>query len=492
MKLLSNRRNIILIAVVIIGGLLFLTNMFTGFGTEQPATTDVTQPDQSAQTTPSDTKTAKATPDKNATAAPSPTPLTSDQLAAKPGAVILLNPATGTRGSSIGVSGVGFDPGQTVDVFLQTKEGGQPQGIGYALVDQGGSFGGISFKIPDEISGDTFTVIGQQHDGKKKATAKGQVTGSSASVKLGAQTGKAGATISVTGKGFAPNETVNVYFNSITGDPVATLKADQSGGLGKASIKVPFGPSGDNNFIFIGEKSQAPVTVQFFMLTFYPTATISEYAAKADTTLTFSGKDFGPSERVMVYLNSMSTTPIVIIQTDEQGTFTNAGSFTIPFELTGKNLIIFMGEQTQSAVTASFDVLPYTPTVDPSTYGGQPGTSLTFYGSGFARNEIVRLFVGRTRDNKGKEVACAMTDDQGSVPGGAINYTIAPNAQVGKLGFGLVGDKSKGEATTTIQVMPASGPMQAQPSGGDQGSFVCPLDQPQNSQPQNSKPQNSQ
>lgn len=475
-----NRRNIIIV-VVIIGGLFLFGNIFAGSGIQQPSDEPpvTLAPDQTAR--PDTTQSRKPTPERRLTEAP--TPLSSDQLSTKPGAIVLLNPATGTRGSNIGVSGVGFDPGQTVDIFLQTQEGAQPQEVGYAQVDQGGSFGGVSFKIPDEVSG-SFTVIAQQHDGKKKATAKGQVTGSAVSVKLGTQVGKAGDSVTVSGKGFAPNEKVEVYFNSLSTDPVTTLTADSSGGLGRTSIKVPFGPVGDNSFIFVGEKSQAPVTVPFLMLSFYPTATLSEYAAKADTLISFTGSDFGPGERVLVYLNSMNTPPIAVIQAGEDGSFTNAGEFVIPFELKGKNTLIFFGEQTQSAVTTGFDVLPYTPYAEPSTYGGQPGTSLTFYGSGFARNEIVRVYVGRGQGETGKQVACFTTDDQGSIVGGSVSYTVPANAQAGKMNFVLVGDKSKGEAVATIQVMPPSGPVRSGIGGEEQTPFVCPYDQPQGSSDQ--------
>ncbi len=469
-----NTKSIVVIVLVVAVGLFLLNNVFGGSGNEQPV--DLTQPPASGTAQP-DTKASKPTPAKKPAATPSP--LTSDQLSTKPGAIILLNPATGTRGSSIGVSGVGFDSGQTIDIYLQLKDNAQPIDVGYAQVDQGGSFGGLSFTIPEDFQGSTFTVVAQQHDGKKQASAKGQVTGSAVSVKLGTQVGKAGNSISVSAKGFAPNETVRVFFNSLATDPVATLKADSSGGLSRVPLTVPYGPVGDNSFIFIGDTSQSPVTVPFLMLSFYPTASISEYAAKADTLITFSGKDFGPNERVLVYLNSMNTPPVAVVQSDEEGSFTDAGGFVIPFELNGKNTLIFFGEQTQSAVTTGFDVLPYTPYAEPSTYGGQPGTSLTFYGSGFARNEIVRVYIGRGQGNKGKQVACFMSDDQGSIIGGSANYTVPANAQSGKLNFVMVGDKSEAEATATIQVMPAPGPVQPGIGNDEQSAYVCPFDQAQ-------------
>jgi hypothetical protein len=477
------RNNAILIGVLIIAGFFLVSNAFSGSEPEQ-LVTDVQVPSQIETSVPRDAPEKTEAEPKQANPTPpesSPielTPLSPDQLATKPGAIVLLNPASGMRGSNVGVSGVGFTPGDTVDVFLETKEGEKPENIGYAQVDEGGSFSGVSFQIPEDVNTESFNVIAREHDGGKKATAQGRITGNSTSIKLGTQVGKAGNQVTVSGKGFAAKEKVMVYFNSLASTPFATLEADGSGNINRASITVPFGPPGDNSLIFVGEKSQAPVTMNFLMLTYYPTATLSEYAAKADTTLSFTGKDFGPGERVLVYLNSMSHSPVAVIQADDEGNFSDAGGFVIPFELNGKNLLIFIGEMTQSAVTTGFDVLPYSPYAEPSTYGGQPGTSFTFYGGGFARSEIVRVYVGRTHDSVGNQVACFMSDGQGSVLGGDVSYTVPSNAEAGKMSFALVGDKSKGEATATVQIMPPSGPVRSGIGEGEQAPFVCPYDVP--------------
>ena len=78
----------------------------------------------------------------------------------------------------------------------------------------------------------------------------------------------------------------------------------------------------------------------------------------------------------------------------------------VPFGLRGKQTLIFVGQQSKAPTTASFDTLPYTPSAQPSTYGGRPGTTLTFYAVGFARDEIVHAVIGRTRDAPGDEVSC--------------------------------------------------------------------------------------
>ncbi len=317
----------------------------------------------------------------------------------------------------------------------------------------------------------SFIVEARQRNSNKVAQARGIIAGGSPQVKLGTQVGKPGDVIELSAHGFAPDEEVKVYWNGLGTDPIASLRSDPGGDIRQASIRVPFGAVGNNSFIFVGDKSQSPVTVSFLMLNLYPTVELSSYAIKPDNVISFSGKDFGPNERVLVYLNSPDGQPITTIQADAQGTFTNAGGFLVPFGLKGKQTVILIGEQSRAPTTASFDILPYTPNVQPSTYGGRPGTAVTFYGFGFARNEVVYVYTGRTRDNPGKLVSCFRSDDQGNA-GAAGSYVIPGDAPPGQLVFTLVGSKSHAAATAAVEVMASEVPVQVPP----QPDFKCPFD----------------
>ena len=152
-------------------------------------------------------------------------------------------------------------------------------------------------------------------------------------------------------------------------------------------------------------------------------------------------------------------------------TFGQAGGFAIPFALKGRQTLVFQGEESGASVAVSWSVLPYTPNAQTSTYGGLPGTTVTFYASGFARNEVVHVYVGRTQNSAGSMVSCFKTNDKGNAGSGG-SYVIPGNVQVGKLVFTLTGSKSDGTATATMQV--SAPPNQVQvPS---QGPFTCPLD----------------
>jgi LysM repeat protein len=405
---------------------------------------------------------------------PTPTPLvvqiqgTSIAVERKP--LVLLNPSTVRQGSSLGVTGSGFDPGGTVDVVVKQQATDQGEAITFVQVDKSGGFGGVTFAVPDTLPRGSFIVEARQRNSDKVARATAVIAGGSPQVKLGTQAGKAGDTVELSAQGFGGEEDIKVFWNAVTGDAVATLRTDGSGAVRQGSIRVPFGAVGNNGFIFVGDKSQSPLTVPFQLLNLYPDVTLNSYAIKPDNVLSFTGKDFGPNEVVTVYLNSPDGQPLEAIQANADGSFENAGGFLVPFGLHGKQTLIFVGQQSKAPTTASFDTLPYTPSAQPSTYGGRPGTTLTFYAVGFARNEIVHAVIGRTRESAGNEVSCFRTDAAGNAAS-AGSYMVPGDAQAGQLIFTLIGSKSEASATAALEVIASEVPVQV----AQQSEFRCDL-----------------
>jgi nucleoid-associated protein YgaU len=384
--------------------------------------------------------------------------------------LVLLNPSTVRQGSSLGVTGSGFDPGATVDVFVKQKESDNGDAITFVQIDKSGGFGGVTFAVPEALPRGSFIVEARQRNSDNVARATAVVAGGSPQIKLGTQAGKAGDVVELSATGFGPDEDIQVYWNGLTGDPVGSVRTDTGGSVRQGSIRVPFGAVGNNGFIFVGDKSQSPVTVPFQLLNLYPDVTLSSYAIKPDNVLSFTGKDFGPNEVVTVYLNNPEGQALETIQANADGTFDNEGGFLVPFGLHGKQTLIFVGQQSKAPTTANFDTLPYTPSAQPSTYGGRPGTTLTFYAVGFARNEIVHAVIGRTRESQGREVSCFMTDAQGNAASGG-SYVVPGDAQPGQLIFTLIGSKSEASATAALEVIASDVPVQMPPAP----DFNCTL-----------------
>lgn len=393
---------------------------------------------------------------------------TAVSIQAKP--LLLLNPSTVRQGSSVGVAGTGFDPGATVDIFVKQQVSDSVDPLTFVQVDKSGGFGGVSFAVPDSLPRGNFIVEASQRESDNVARATAVIAGGSPQVKLGTQAAKSGDTVQLSAAGFGADEDIDVYWNDLSSDVIGTIHTDGSGNIRQGAVRVPFGAVGNNGFIFVGEKSESPVTVPFQMLNLYPSVDLSSYAIKPDNVLSFSGKDFGPGESVTVYLNNPDAPPLTTIQTDDIGGFTNAGGFLVPFGLKGKQTLIFMGSESKAPTTASFDTLPYTPSAQPSTYGGRPGTTLTFYAIGFARNEIVHALVDRTQDSPGTEVSCFQTDPQGNAASGG-SYVVPGDASPGQLVFSLIGSRSEAVATAALEVIASDVPVQVPP----QAPFTCDL-----------------
>src|SRR5262249_4527003 len=138
----------------------------------------------------------------------------------------------------------------------------------------------------------------------------------------------------------------------------------------------------------------------------------------------------------------------------------------------GKQTLIFIGEQSRAPNAVGFTVLPYSPLVQPSTYGGTPGTTVTFFASGFARNEVVHVYAGHAKSTMGRMVSCFQSDDKGK--GSAVGSYLIPGDAQGALGFALVGAKSGGVGVASINVSAPPSPVNTP----KQAKFNCPLDQP--------------
>ncbi len=365
---------------------------------------------------------------------------------------ILFTPGVVTQGGHVSVIGSNFDPNVRVDFLVKQKEADPGHPLAFTKTDASGSFTGVSVTLPDSQPFGAFIIVAREQGGAKSAETMGIVqNGGAPTVSLKPQVGKIGQIITVTAKGFAPSEKVNVYWGSLGTDPVATLQADTGGGIGQKPVQVPFGAVGANSFIFEGVKSQTPIVVAFYLLNIYPVVTLSNYAIRADNVLNYSGKDFGPKELVAVYLGKPSGQPIATVQTDAKGTFTNAPGFNIPFTLKGKQVLYFIGSLSRAQTTVAFTVQPYAPMAKPSTYACSPGTSVSFYVAGFARNEMVNVAVGGTHDAQGKIVSSFTTDDKGGARA-VGSYAIPPDAPPGKMYITLTGTKSGAVATVVIQI----------------------------------------
>lgn len=151
-----------------------------------------------------------------------------------------------------------------------------------------------------------------------------------------------------------------------------------------------------------------------------------------------------------MYLNSRAAPPVARLRADEEGAFAGAGALTLPLRLEGTHTFILVGQESLASTTVDVQVQPFTPQVEPSAYSGLPGTTVTFYGTGFARGEVVRVYAGGEGTGP-RLVACGRADGEGRLRGDAP-YTLEPALGEGRVTFLLEGASSGGVATTSMEV----------------------------------------
>jgi hypothetical protein len=381
----------------------------------------------------------------------------------QPGPLLLLNPNTAALGGTIDVIGTGFDGGKLVTLTLVLPKKQASMVLDTAQASRSGDFS-KNVTLPSSLPSYSFRIVADERKGNAHAEAPGTIAVGSPRATLSTNVGKPGDTVYATASGFTANELVDVFLNNLATTPVTSLQAGADGKLLLAPVPVPYGPPGPTSLLLLGRQSHGLAAIPFELLSLYPNASVSSYSAVADTVLRFSASGFGPDEYVDVHVNMPDSVIVGRLQADSSGNIRSGGSFRIPFSLKKQNTFVLTGEQSHTSATITFTVQPYTPLAVPSTYDGSPGTAFTFYGSGFARNEMVRVYLN------GNQVATMSTDNLGNLVAKPGLYLIGSNTQPGKLRFILAGDKSVTQVPVTVNVAAPAGPVQlgvANPTGGN-------------------------
>ncbi|GAA1819953.1 hypothetical protein HC028_24220 [Planosporangium flavigriseum] len=381
--------------------------------------------------------------------------------------IVTLDPGMVRPDMPVTIVGSGFDPGAKIDI-LMTKGSGKKAKTTPLTTATGDRYGAFytTLKFPAQgpnAGGQNSEITAQQRGGKTKKVAKAQAqmaAGAAGVAKLSAVVGKPGDTVTLSVSGFSPYEELSVYWGRISGTPNETLKTDSTGSVQKVPLKVGVSAVGTTSLVIVGQKSGAAASLPFQVLKLYPSIALKPYAVKAMNPIGFTGKGFMPNERVLIRLNSASGAPILVAQTDGAGTF-RSGGFIVPYQLKGAQRIVFTGELSRATVNSSFTVLPYMPMVRTSTYGGSPGTIISFYATGFGANEAVHVYAAKGKGAKRELVAAFRVDATGSARAGG-RYTVPGDAGDAVL-FTLVGQRSGGSATVTFKVDNSAGPVDVAP-----------------------------
>ena len=174
-------------------------------------------------------------------------------------------------------------------------------------------------------------------------------------VTSGATTSRGGI-VTVTGSGFAANESITVTLSGITS--TVTAKADGTGMLTATGFSVPYSTAtGAHTIMATGQTSKRSASAAITVQQLTPSISLNATTEAPGATATVTGKGFGPQEQVTLSLNgeAISTTAPI---TTSNGAF--SANFTVPSSLLrGVNTISAIGNESRvSAVAALTGNLP--------------------------------------------------------------------------------------------------------------------------------------
>jgi len=278
-------------------------------------------------------------------------------------AQVALQAADVTPDGRLTFSGHGFVANEPASVTVEDDQGGIQARLEPVNVDPDGQINTVSVSVPSGLVPGLHTLRVVGLTSGRFGRAAFQLQWQPPTVHLNAYTGKPTHTFGFSASGFVPGEPVDVYLGSQVTDPLTTLTADGRGEVTGHDMPIPLINPGDYSLAFVGRSSHTPVTVGFNVQGFHPWVVLDSYYIPPRTDVGFEGDDFVPGESVQVYLNSRLSQPVAQVTADVDGHFTVRNAFGLP-DLSGTNELIFVGQQSQTEVTATFAAAT---TMPPST-----------------------------------------------------------------------------------------------------------------------------
>lgn len=329
----------------------------------QTANAVQTTPPGQSQDTAQTTQPAR-TADTAQTAQPGQTPVTAQTtpLAQTPDtAQVVVQQTEVTLDGRLTFGGVGFVAGEGTTITVEDDQGGVQARLEPLAVDATGQIATVSVAVPGGLAPGPHTLHITGLSSQRFGHAAFQLQWQPPTVHLDAYTGKPTHHFSFSGSGFVPGEQVDVFldnprsdsFGSQASEPLASVAADPRGELASHELTIPQVAPGDYRLAFVGRTSHAPVSVGFNVQGFHPWAVLDNYSIAPHQSVGFEGQDFVPGEVVQVYLNSRLSQPVAQATADAQGHFALHDAFELP-DLVGHNQLIFVGQQSQTEVTATF------------------------------------------------------------------------------------------------------------------------------------------
>jgi len=261
----------------------------------------------------------------------------------------------------------------------------------------------VSFDVPDEESLGTYSVVALDGDGNE---ASADLSVVEQLITITPESGYVGTTVTVTGRGFTPDGTVDIrwYMGPTDAHPFITVINDYpigSDGTFTATFKVPTVPDptapGDD-YLIKAIDSEGNEDTATFTVTAPAKIVLNPTSGKVGTKVTVTGVWFTSNSKVTLTFDgiTLETLP-AIVYTDSYGSF--SADFEVPEVDVGTYTVTATDEEGLSA-TATFEVLPIIIEIKTRATEYMPG-------------DIISIYVNSTEDVTDAELV--ITDPEGMV-----------------------------------------------------------------------------
>jgi hypothetical protein len=362
---------------------------------------------------------------------------------------IVVNPAisisitTGPGGTAVPITGQGFAPGETVDIRWDRSSGIILKTV---TASSGGTFS-TTATVPDASPGKhLFVGVGRTSGAKpSRSFTVTDISPVTPKITISPTSGRTATTVTVTGEGYAANESVQIYLDSTgsTGTLLGTTTASGSG-LISTTVTIPHTTGGGHLIVGKGVTSGVKPSRTF---TITPSVSLSAGSATPGTTIRVTLRGYHPGEPIALSWDNVDGQPLASVTANSTGSA--SASFVVPDGINGTHRVVARGSATAGLATANITVSggsSAAATMSASPDAAVPTTSLTVSGSNFWAQEQVQVFW----DDSTSPAGTATTGFEGSA---RISVNV-PTMPGGSHTLTMRGVTSGKTATTTFTVQP--------------------------------------
>jgi hypothetical protein len=296
-------------------------------------------------------------------------------------------PASGTPGTSVSVSGSGFQNGASLSMTLDgAGDGSFSTSLGSCSANGSGVPTGCTFTIPSNLPGGTYTI--QIADSAHSDFAQTTIT-INPTASLSPTSQASGSSVSVSGSAFQANETLAVSMESSPGSgtfstSLGNCSATSNGQLSGCSFNVPTNLPGGTYAVRVSDANTG--TTINTTITITPTAGVTGSPQPGrSSTVTGSGFPAGASLTVKLETapGSGTYTNIAACTADSTGTLPASCALAVPANASKGTYHVQVTDG--SGHTATITVTIGTP---PLAVVGKAGTSFTLKGGNFDKSTV--------------------------------------------------------------------------------------------------------